>query len=175
MPAVRKMLGSATSPYIVSLMRAIETQSVHTIASWATAYACEQLLPIFEAAFAQDARPRQALDAAQAYLRGECKLADAKKSIRTAQTAAQEAAAIPAAQAAARAVFAAASAIHTPTFGLSLAFYGTAALAYARVGLHESAETYDRIAVEECARMEEALRAVSVEDEPNPAKIDWGC
>ena len=104
MPAVRKMLGSATSPYIVSLMRAIETQSVHTIASWATAYACEQLLPIFEAAFAQDARPRQALDAAQAYLRGECKLADAKKSIRTAQTAAQEAAAIPAAQAAARGV-----------------------------------------------------------------------
>ena len=51
MPAVRKMLGSATSPYIVSLMRAIETQSVHTIASWATAYAREQLLPIFEAAF----------------------------------------------------------------------------------------------------------------------------
>lgn len=30
-------------------------------------------------------------------------------------------------------------------------------------------------AAEECRRMEAALRAVSVENEPNPAKIDWKC
>jgi len=30
-------------------------------------------------------------------------------------------------------------------------------------------------ASEECGRMLDALRAVAVEDEPNPAKIDWKC
>jgi len=43
------------------------------------------------------------------------------------------------------------------------------------VGLGETPEAYDQIAAEECARMEAALRAVAAENEPNPAKIHWGC
>ncbi|MDR0794857.1 MAG: hypothetical protein LBE79_02205 [Tannerella sp.] len=31
------------------------------------------------------------------------------------------------------------------------------------------------IAAEECAAMEAALQAVAVENEPNPAKINWNC
>jgi len=43
------------------------------------------------------------------------------------------------------------------------------------VGFDETPEVYDQIAAEECAKMEAALRAVAVDDEPNPAKINWGC
>ncbi|WNX86163.1 hypothetical protein RWV98_07795 [Agathobaculum sp. NTUH-O15-33] len=81
----------------------------------------------------------------------------------------------PAAQAAARACGQAAACFHTPTHSLGLAFYGAAALAYDRVGTGESAAVYERIAAEECAKMEAALRAVAVENEPNPAKINWRC
>lgn len=38
MAKLRKMLGSADSPYIVSLMRLIETQSKETIAGWCLDY-----------------------------------------------------------------------------------------------------------------------------------------
>jgi len=58
---------------------------------------------------------------------------------------------------------------------LGLAFYGAAAIAYNRVGINEKPEVYDLIAAEECAKMEAALRAVAVENEPNPAKIKWYC
>lgn len=50
-----------------------------------------------------------------------------------------------------------------------------AAIAYDRVGLEEKPEVYDGIAAQECEKMEAALRAVAVEDEPNPAKINWYC
>jgi len=44
-----------------------------------------------------------------------------------------------------------------------------------RIGIDAEAEVYERIAAEECARMEAALRAVAVESEPSPAKINWNC
>ena len=69
----------------------------------------------------------------------------------------------------------AAACFHTATHPLGLAFYGAAAIAYDRVGLNENPEVYDRIAAEECAKMDAALCAVAVADEPNPAKINWGC
>ena len=58
-------------------------------------------------------------------------------------------------------------------FGLY--FYGAAAIAYDSVGLNETAEVYDKIAKEVCADMTAALQVIAVEDEPNPAKIKWGC
>jgi len=81
----------------------------------------------------------------------------------------------PAAQAAARTCGQAAACIHTPTHALGLAFYGAAAIAYDRVGTAETPEVYDKIAAEECAGMEEALRVVAAENEPNPAKLNWNC
>ena len=69
----------------------------------------------------------------------------------------------------------AAASIYTPTHSLGLAFYDAAAIAYDRVGLEEKPEVYDGIAAQECEKMEAALRAVAVEDEPNPAKINWYC
>lgn len=79
----------------------------------------------------------------------------------------------PAAQAAARACGQASACCHTPTHSLGMAFYGAAAIAYDRVGTGESAAVYDRIAAEECAKMEKALEDISVNHESNPAKIDW--
>jgi len=176
MTKLRKMLGKADSPYIVSLMRLIETQSKTTIASWCMDYAEQHILPIFEQECPGDLRPRSALDAARQWFEGKVKLKEVKNIILgECHAAARELNDNPAAQAAARACGQAAACFHTPTHSLGLAFYGSAAIAYDQVGLTEKPEVYDRIAAEECAKMEAALRAVAVENEPNPAKINWNC
>lgn len=175
MAKLRKMLGKADSPYIVSLMRLIETQSKTTIADWCIGYAEENILPIYENAYPGDDRPRNALNAAKDWMDGKIKLPAVKMLILDTHAAAREAEDNPAAQAAARTVGQAAAVIHVPTHSLGLAFYGSAAIAYARVGINEAPEIYEQIATEECLKMEVALRAVSVPDEPNPAKINWNC
>ena len=176
MPKLRKMLGGADSPYIVSLMRLIETQSKATIATWCLDYTETNILPIFERRCPDDGRPRMALEASRDWFEGRNKLSEVKSIIlNQCHAAARELEADPAAQAAARACGQAAACFHTPTHSLGLAFYGAAAIAYDRAGTGESAEVYDRIAAEECAKMEAALRAIAVEDEPNPAKIKWNC
>lgn len=176
MSKLRKMLGAADSPYIVSLMRLIETQSKSTIAGWCLDYTEAHILPIFERRCPDDLRPRSALDASRRWFEGKAKLPEVKQIIlKECHAAARELDHDPAAQAAARACGQAAACFHTPTHSLGLAFYGAAAIAYDRVGLEESPAVYEKIAAAECAKMEEALRAVMVEDEPNPAKLNWGC
>lgn len=176
MAKLRKMLGSADSPYILSLMRLIETQNKATIAKWCLDYAEANILPIFERHCAGDDRPRKAIDASRDWFVGKRKLPEIKSIIlNECHAAARELESDPAAQAAARACGQAAACFHTPTHSLGLAFYGAAAIAYDRIGLGESAEVYDRIAAEECTKMETALRAVSVSSEPNPVKINWHC
>lgn len=175
MAAVRKMLGKADSPYILSLMRLIETQSKETLANWALDYTEKHILPIYLEAYPEDLRPVRALDAAREWLAGRQKLPAVKKLILDAHAAAREAADSSAAQAAARTAGQAAATIHTPTHALGLAFYGAAAIAYHTVGTKESDAVYEEIAMRECAKMEEALSAVAVKDEPNPAKINWYC
>ena len=176
MAKLRKMLGAADAPYIISLMRLIETQSKATIASWCMDYCEEHILPIFEKHCPGDKRPRMAISASRDWFEGRKKLPEVKKIIlNECHAAARELDGNPAAQAAARACGQAAACFHTPTHSLGLAFYGAAAIAYDRVGLNEKPEVYDQIAAEECAKMQAALCAVAVEDEPNPAKINWGC
>lgn len=172
----RKMLGAADSPYIVSLMRLIETQSKTTLANFSIDYAEEYMIPIYLKTYPEDTRLQETLDAARAWLAGEVKLPFVKNLIlNSAHAAAREAEEHPAAQAAARSVGQAAATIHAPTHSLGLAFYGAAAVAYDRVGVNESSEVYDAIAAEECAKIEAALRSIAVENEPNPAKINWNC
>lgn len=175
MPKLRKMLGNSGSPYIVSLMNALEGQSKQTIARWCLDYAQKEILPIYEKAYSDDARGAMALEAANKWLTEEIKLPAVKKMILAAHTAAREAEENPSAQAAIRAVAQVASVVHVATHALGLAFYGAAAIAYDRVGLNEKPETYDKIAAEECAKMESALLAISVANESNPAKLNWHC
>lgn len=176
MPRIRKTLGKADSPYILSLVRLIETQSKATVVRWCLDYARQEILPVFEKRCPGDDRPRMALDAAQDWMEGHVKLPFVKHVIlNECHQAARELAHDPAAQAAARALGQAASSIHVVTHALGLAFYGSAALAYDRVGINESAETYDRIAAEECGRLESALRAVAAEHENRPVQATWRC
>lgn len=175
MAKVRKMLGKADSPYIVSLMRLIETQSKNTIVKWCNEYAREYILPIYEKDYPEDSRLKNALNASNEWLEGKMKLTEAKKVIKEVQIAAREVEGNPAAQAAARAIGATTATINTITSSLGLAFYGAAAIAYSSIGVNEKVEVYDKIAARECRNMEEALRKVAIIDEPNPAKISWNC
>ena len=175
MAKLRKMLGAADSPYILSLMSLIETQSKTTIGDWCVDYAEKYILNIYEKAFPEDDRLRLAVEAYRSYRKGELKLPELKKAAALTVQAAKEAEKNPAAQAAARTIGQAIGAVYTPTHSLGRAFYGAAAIAYDRVGLEEKPEVYDQIAAQECAKMEEALRACMVENEKNPAKIKWYC
>ena len=175
MAKLKKMLSDIHAPYIVSLMRLIETQSKTTLANWSIDYAETNILSIYESAYPADTRLREALNAARDWLAGKIKLPVVKKLVLDTHAAAREAEAYPAAQAAARTIGQAAATIHTPTHALGLALYGAMAVAYNRAGIHEKPEVYEQMAAEECAKMEAALRAVSVPNEPNPAKINWNC
>jgi len=173
---LRKMLGDVNSPSVVELRNLIDTQSKETIRTWCLGYAETRILPLFEELYPDDNRPRSAVVAAHAYLEGEIKFADVKNAIlKECHAAARELDAYPAAQAAARAVGQGTAVVHTLTHSLGLFFYAAAAIAYDRIGLEASAEEYAEIAEEVCLDYTEALRAIAVEDEPNPVNLDWGC
>ena len=171
----RKMLPDWEAPYIQSLIRLVETQSKTTISNWCTDYSERRLLPIYESAYPDDFRPRQALNAAKEWLNGNIKLTQAKPVILECQAAARQAADNPAAQAAARAIGQCASTIHSAGHCAALALYGALAVAYDTAGLDADWPKLEQLAAEECGRMEDALRAIAVENETNPAKLTWKC
>ncbi|MDD2331847.1 MAG: hypothetical protein PHI68_04240, partial [Candidatus Cloacimonetes bacterium] len=81
----------------------------------------------------------------------------------------------PTAQAAARAIGQCASTIHSARHCIGLALYGALALAYHALGAKAAWKDLERHAAAECARMLDALKAVSRPNEPNPARIKWQC
>ena len=176
MPKYRKMLNDIDAPYLQSLMRLIETQSKTTLANWSIGYAYTVILPIYEKECPKDNRCKNALDAAKDWLDGKVKLPYVKNIIlNECHAAAREADKNPVAQAAARTCGQAAATIHAPTHSLGLALYGALAVAYDTLGIDASWDDLLVVAAEECGNMEAALRNVSVENEPNPAKINWNC
>lgn len=175
MAKIRKMLEKADSPYIISLMKLIETQSKNTIVKWCDEYARENILPIYEKDYPEDTRLRNSLNATSEWLDGKIKLAEAKKIIKEAQVAAREAEGNQAAQAAARAIGAITSTINTITSSLGLVFYGAAAIAYSSVGVNENDGVYDEIVARECKKMEKTLEKITIKDETNSTKINWYC
>ena len=176
MPKYRKMLNDIDAPYLQSLMRLIETQSKATLANWCLDYAEANILPIYEKHMPGDVRPRRAVDAAREWLAGKVKLLYVKKIILDeCHAAARELDSNPAAQAAARTCGQAAACTHTPTHSLGLALYGALAIAYDKLGIDADWDALVFVAAEECGKMEAALRAVAVANEPNPAKINWKC
>lgn len=176
MPKYRKMLNDINAPYLQSLMRLIETQSKMTLAGWCIDYAEEHILPIYEKSYPNDSRPRNALIAARDWLAGKVKLPYVKNIIlNECHAAARELDNNPSAQAAARTCGQAAATIHAPTHSLGLALYGALAVAYDKLGADAEWNALLPVAAEECVKMEAALRAVAVENEPNPAKINWNC
>jgi len=173
---LRKMLGDVNAPSAVELRELIDTQSKETIRAWCLAYAEEKMLPIFEKHCPGDARPRMAVNVAHDYIAGKVKFPVVKNIIlNECHGAARELDGNPVAQAAARAVGQGTAVVHTLTHSLGLYFYAAAAVAYDRLGLEASAEEYAATAEEVCLDYTQALRAVAVKDEPNPAKLKWNC
>jgi len=156
-------------------MKLIETQSKVTLANWALDYSEQVLLPLWSRHYPDDLRPQNAINAARQWLLGAIKLPQAKPIILECHAAARETEGNPAPQAAARAIGQCASTIHSARHCIGLAFYGALAVAYDRLGTDSRWEQIEQLAADECGRMEAALRFVSVEDETNPAKIDWKC
>ena len=173
---LRKMLGDVNATSCVALRELIDTQSKDTIRKWCLGYATDKMLPIFEKHCPDDTRPRSAVEAAHEYLDGKVKFPVVKNIIlNECHAAARELEANPIAQAAARAVGQGSAVVHTLTHSLGLFFYAAAAVAYDRLGLDASEEVYAEIAEEVCLDYTAALRAVAVENEPNPAKLKWNC
>jgi hypothetical protein len=173
---LRKMLGNVNSPSCVALRELIDTQSKETLRKWCLDYAETKLLPIFEKHCPNDNRPRNAIIAAHDYINGKVKFPVVKNIIlNECHQAARELDANPTAQAAARAVGQGSAVVHTLTHSLGLYFYAAAAVAYDRVGLDASEAKYSEIAEEICLDYTNALHAVVVENEPNPAKLKWNC
>jgi hypothetical protein len=175
MPKARKMLSDWEAPYIQSLMKLIETQSKSTLAHWAVDYAERVLLPLWSKHYPDDLRPQNALNAAREWLSGAIKLPQAKTAILECHAAAREADEKPVAQAAARAIGQSVSTIHSARHCIGLALYGAIAVAYDMLGTNTPWEQLEQCAANECGRMLGALRAVAVENEQSPAKIDWKC
>jgi len=173
---LRKTLGDVHSPTVTALMDLIDTQSKDTIRKWCLGYAEDKMLPVFEKHCPGDARPRNAIDAAHDYINGKVKFPVVKNIIlNECHAAARELDANPIAQAAARAVGQGSGVVHTLTHSLGLFFYAAAAFAYDRIGLNATEEEYSEIAQEVCLDYTAALRAIAVENEPNPAKLKWNC
>jgi len=175
MPKTRKMLSDWNAPYIQSLMKLIETQNKATLANWAVDYSERVILPLWRKYYPGDLRPQNALNAAREWLSGTIKLPQAKSAILECHAAAREADGNPVAQAAARTIGQCSSTIHSARHCIELAFYGALAVAFDRLGTDTPWGQVEQYAAEECGCMEAALRAVAVENEPNPAKIDWKC
>lgn|GEM_PF-166790 len=168
----RKMLGDVNAQSTIALKNLIETQSKDTICKWCLDYAENQILPIFEKHCPGDERPRNAVNAARDYLNGKVKFPVVKNIIlNECHAAARELDADPVAQAAARAIGQGSAVVHTLTHSLGLFFYAAAAVAYDRVGLGATDEMYAQIADEVCLDYTEALRAIAVENEPNPGGL----
>ena len=173
MQKLRRTLGSFELPQIQSLARLAETQSKRTLCFWSIAYAEKHLLPVFERAFPDDPRPREALSNARGWLEGRIRFADAKETNNGAHNAATAAEGHHAAQAAARAIAHASLTIHVSAHCMGIAFYGAAALAYDQLGLDATQEEYLIVAKQAWRDMEAELRKIAVDDEQNPAKLNW--
>ncbi|MDR1131803.1 MAG: hypothetical protein LBL15_05245 [Oscillospiraceae bacterium] len=173
---LRKTFGDVNAPSAVALLRLIETQSKTTVANWTLDYAEQKILPLFEKHRPDDGRPAHAISAAREWLDGKVKLPYVKNIIlNECHAAAREMDGNPVAQAAARAIGQAAGSIHAAPHALGLYFYAAAAVAYNRLGVDARIAEYESIAEEVCADYTAALRAVAVENAPDPARCKQHC
>ena len=147
MAKLRKTLGGIDWPVCEALMRQIETQSTVTLSRWAVDHAAREYLPLCGEAPALTA----AVEGCRKHLSGQLSLKELKPLLREASAAARDTEGAVE-QAAARAT----------------------AAAYSKAGT-EDASRWDDLARAELEQALEELRAVSVPDEPNPAKINWNC
>jgi hypothetical protein len=99
-----------------------------TLAVW-TVDCAERVLPYFEEEFPEDHRPRQAIEALQAWINtGEFRMAVIRKASLASHAAAREAGEDNAARSAARAAGQAVATAHVPTHSIGAAIYALQAI-----------------------------------------------
>ncbi len=125
----RKLLVTRSTPELAPLRALVEEQTHLALVLWALDCAAPTL-SLFEKYAPHDPRPRQALQAAEAWARGSIKMPVAKKAAHAAHHAATEAAANPIACSAARAMGHVVGTVHVETHALGLVFYGITAKIY---------------------------------------------
>jgi hypothetical protein len=128
------MLVTRHSAVVQPLRTLIEQQKHRTLVLWALDCA-PRVLAIFEERVPNDPRPRQALEATEAWARGEIKMPVAKKAAHATHNAASEVTDDPvngpAATAAARAMGHVVGTVHVETHAIGLVSYGITAFVYA--------------------------------------------
>ena len=126
---MKKLLVTRQSPCMQPIRALIEKQNHRTLVLWAMDCA-ERILSIFESRYPHDERPRQALEAANAWARGQIKMPIAKKCAHAAHNAATEVSEDAAACAAARAMGHVVGTVHVETHAIGVMMYGITAFAY---------------------------------------------
>ena len=171
-----RMISNLDIPDIKALMDIIPTQSKVTLAGWAVDYAEEKLLPLWAKAYPGDSRPQAALTAAREMIAGKIKWNDGLyTAVKACVQAAKDVDDDITARIAARAIAQCCSTIHSGSHSIGIAFYGALAVAYDALGAGAPRAALEEYAAGECAKMEARLRAIAVEDEPNPVNIKWNC
>jgi len=127
---MKKLLVTRESPSVQPIRELIEKQKHKTLVLW-TIDCAERVLKIFEERHPDDRRPREALEAARVWARGEIKMPAAKKAAHAAHNAATAVVDDPAACSAARAMGHVVGTIHVETHAMGLVMYGITAFVYA--------------------------------------------
>lgn len=157
------------SESVKELMALIETQSLHTLCTWAheitetyadTAgkYGMRDRLEPCIALLGQKPIPKEEMKKAVRDLRGECKTAED-----------------PVPLALMRAVSTAGAVVSTPSNALGFVLYGACAYAYDTGGMEIDAAEFDRLAEEHVSACLRRLKALAVSDEKHPVKVKWNC
>jgi hypothetical protein len=144
----------------------------HLLAAWA-AYCARHVLPCFEAARPGDERPRRAVEAAHAWVRGEITVKEARMAAGASNTAAREAGEVSeAARLAALSAGQAAASAHVAAHEL-----GAAAYAIRAVMAASPEEAKERRGREERQwqrdQLPEKIRALVLEDQRLRNEICW--
>lgn len=121
--------------YVDNITEIVSKCQHRTLAIWA-ADCAEHVLGYFEEKYPKERRPRNAIEAARAWVRGGLKMTEARKAAFASHAAAREAC-DEAAIAAARACGHAAATAHVATHAPHAAAYGVKAVGYAKKDINE--------------------------------------
>ena len=149
---MRKLLFNRESPSVQPIRELIEKQKHRTLVMWAIDCS-ERVLAIFEARCPEDQRPREAVEAARTWARGEIKMPAAKKAAHAAHNAATAVEKDAAACAAARAMGHVVGTVHVETHAMGLIMYGLTAFVYAA-----GPQDADEVTARECSWFYDRLR-----------------
>lgn len=171
MVRLKKMLGDINSKECQNLMYLIETQSKETLANWAIDYAYEKYFPIYSI----NDNTEELIERCKKAINDKSKLPEAKLAIKQMRQSAKEIANEPVNLAAIKAISTACATIQTPSNAFGFLLYGSAAIAYFKLGLESSQESYDDFASNELKEALTSLQKRAILNEPKPVKIKWNC